>query len=947
LAKKNAELDAVNEELRSLSSECGRAHEQLERSRGETQSLYEELKALTCRYREEVAPLRADNDDLTQALTSTGIATIFLDTHMHIRRFTPACTHVVRLTGSDIGRPLSHIQHVFGGTDLQSLVEELQIRQEPTSTELRADDGSWFSIRATAHRGHGGCADGTVVTFTDVTDIKKSEERFRRLVEHSPAGISIGSTSGDISYCNDALLRMLGFDREEIRRQRARWSELTLPECAFRDAAARKELEEHGACIPYEKEIQSRDGRRLSVLVGESVISREPETDAEVAHVVVDLTRLRSVEHELRQIEWLLTRGVRSPIKQCHADREYLQDAAALDKSGEILRTSGREMLEEIVDDYLDLLDTSAAVMEKDGSYALRVFTSSWCRFLHNEGRQICSTAACDRTLANGSPDCRRSCHAGCRRAIDTGKPTDIACEGDIRFYAVPIRADGETVGAIAFGYGNPPTEPDRLRSIATRHGVSPEVLATRSQAYSPRPHFIIELAKKRLEGSARFIGAMVERGRAWEQLQRARDDVESTVVVRTQQLSLANERLQAEIAQHMVTQHELAKRHHALESLHMLATTVEGTLETLFAEVCKRLAMALDVSFVTVAGLDGNCLNPVTQYDNGEIRHFASLRPEMHICERTIHQHDPHQFCGYLERTYTACPGLTTSDPVSYLGVPIRDQGARLRGTVCVVAYKPRIFSDDDVHVVELFARYAAHEITRDRLERQLRQAQEMKMLGQLTSGVAHEVRNPLNAIQAVTEALMLELGDAETFRPFIDHINTNVRRLTALMQDLLELGRTRHQLSFHTIGLGALVDQAVADWQDSSPHRTRRIVVNGDKNARAVTVHADPIKVRQVFGNLFDNACHHTPEESPIVITLEEPVDRWASVAVIDHGSGIPEPLLSRVLDPFFTTRKGGTGLGLSIVRHIMDIHGGIVSIANNDPPPGVTARVAFPVE
>ena len=99
--------------------------------------------------------------------------------------------------------------------------------------------------------------------------------------------------------------------------------------------------------------------------------------------------------------------------------------------------------------------------------------------------------------------------------------------------------------------------------------------------------------------------------------------------------------------------------------------------------------------------------------------------------------------------------------------------------------------------------------------MERQLLQSQEMKMLGQLTSGVAHEVRNPLNGILAITDALSKDLGENPEYRTFIEHIRKQVIRLSDLMRDLLDLGRPIESANLMATSIMWLTSAAVNMWQ------------------------------------------------------------------------------------------------------------------------------------
>lgn len=238
-------------------------------------------------------------------------------------------------------------------------------------------------------------------------------------------------------------------------------------------------------------------------------------------------------------------------------------------------------------------------------------------------------------------------------------------------------------------------------------------------------------------------------------------------------------------------------------------------------------------------------------------------------------------------------------------------------------------------------------HDITeRKRIEDQLKDSQKLEIIGKLASGVAHEVRNPLNAILAITEALFQDIGDDPEYRPYLDHIHTQVDRLSTLMKDLLDLGKPLQVESFTPVSLLETCSGAIELWKQSSIHQNRDVFLVQPAGAETIQVLGDGSKLKQVFINLLENAAQHSPVESEILITMVEPARNMLSVRIKDFGTGLPPENISEVFKPFFTTRKRGAGLGLSIVKTIIETHGGRIKLWNNDPPPGLTVEVVLPL-
>jgi signal transduction histidine kinase/DNA-binding response OmpR family regulator len=233
-----------------------------------------------------------------------------------------------------------------------------------------------------------------------------------------------------------------------------------------------------------------------------------------------------------------------------------------------------------------------------------------------------------------------------------------------------------------------------------------------------------------------------------------------------------------------------------------------------------------------------------------------------------------------------------------------------------------------------------------REAMQEQLRASHEMNLLGRLASGVAHEVRNPLNGILAISEALFKDLGDNVEYLPYLEHIRSQVNRLSALMKDLLDLGKPLSPEEFYAQPIEGIIRSVMDSFKHSSRHKNREIEVDVQRSVPSQPVKVDSVKIQQVFFNLLENACDHSPDTSKITVEITGPEDGYCVVRVIDRGVGVPPELLSRICEPFFTTRKGGTGLGLSIVKHIVEMHGGAIAMSNNFPLPGLTVEVRLPV-
>jgi PAS domain S-box-containing protein len=241
-----------------------------------------------------------------------------------------------------------------------------------------------------------------------------------------------------------------------------------------------------------------------------------------------DITKRKEAEASLKAIEWLLHKPVDQ--KAFPSPQDY-GDLTALNRERVILDGVGRDVLNDIVSGFLELLETSAAVYEHNGDYAYGIFSSGWCRMLDSASRKLCDTPDDAEALASGKWLCHESCWRDASKpSIRTGAPVDVACSGGIRLYAVPIVANDEIIGVIDFGYGDPPKDRERIEEIALKYEVDPDDLQREANRYESRPNFIVEIAKKRLQGSARLIGALVESKMAQAELQKERERLNVTL---------------------------------------------------------------------------------------------------------------------------------------------------------------------------------------------------------------------------------------------------------------------------------------------------------------------------------------------------------------------------------------------------------------------------------
>lgn len=187
LESANEEFKATTEEVMSINEELQSTNEELETSKEELQSLNEELITTNQQLESKNHELESANDDLRNLLASTQIATLFLDRHYRIRRFTPAMTQLMRLIAADIGRSIEDITSKINNADLLRDAARVLEQLTPVESEVRTDDGGWYLRRTLPYRTEDNRIDGVVITFMETTEHKQAESRQRFLVEFNDA----------------------------------------------------------------------------------------------------------------------------------------------------------------------------------------------------------------------------------------------------------------------------------------------------------------------------------------------------------------------------------------------------------------------------------------------------------------------------------------------------------------------------------------------------------------------------------------------------------------------------------------------------------------------------------------------------------------------------------------------------------------------------------------
>jgi two-component system NtrC family sensor kinase len=240
----------------------------------------------------------------------------------------------------------------------------------------------------------------------------------------------------------------------------------------------------------------------------------------------------------------------------------------------------------------------------------------------------------------------------------------------------------------------------------------------------------------------------------------------------------------------------------------------------------------------------------------------------------------------------------------VNVATTPLRDSDGAIAGTIVII---------EDISA-------------RVQLEEQLQISEKMASIGLLAAGVAHEVNTPLTGISSFTQMLLQGAEPDDPRTKVLEKIERQTFRAAKIVNGLLNLARPA-QTDSSAVDVNAVINDVLPLLEHQL--RTGRIQVRKELSATPLLVQGIEYKLQQVFLNLFLNARDAMPRGGWLTIVTKDG-DAGAAIEIGDTGSGIPPEQLSRIYDPFFTTKEigKGTGLGLSITYGIVQEHGGTIT-------------------
>ena len=296
----------------------------------------------------------------------------------------------------------------------------------------------------------------------------------------------------------------------------------------------------------------------------------------------------------------------------------------------------------------------------------------------------------------------------------------------------------------------------------------------------------------------------------------------------------------------------------------------------------------------------------------------------------------------------------IRLSEPVassSLLAVPVRYEDETFGVLMCVAmgAYR---FSDDDKHLVTALSSFGASSIQNARLyakvftvEEGLRRSERLTALGLLSAEVAHEIRNPLTVMKLLSDTLSQGMAPDDPKMEDLGVMREKIAHMEGVVSRVLGMSKAQSG-AFRVVDLRKATENAVLLLRLKLQQLGVKVEIHGDQIIPAVEGH--PGQIQQVFLNLMMNGVQAMTGGGLLSLHLGVEPGAQGEVVVVritDAGTGIPQEILPKIFDSFFTSREDGTGLGLAIVKRIMRDHRGDI-IVESTGPAGTTFKFWFPV-
>jgi hypothetical protein len=803
---------------------------------------------------------------------------------------------------------------------------------------------------------------GVLTMLTDITErkqaekaLQESEKRFRRLVEANMFGVTFANFNGRINYANDAFLKLVGYEREDLLSGRLSWEEITPPEYLHLDAQAAEELKKSGVCKPFEKVYIRKDGSRVPILIGCALLQEPYDQQQEGMAFFLDLSDRKRAEEALQ------------------------------------LRSQALQNQQQWLEDVLNLMPSALLFIEP------------------GTGRVLFSNRAADELAGGEFPKDKpaEEYHTiyYCTDATGARIPNEqmpgvrVARGERLNGFEMNWHTPGGIRSLIVFADTLPPMHGHSAVCVLmfqdiTKRKQAEAALRQSEERYSTLARvsrvgiFHTDSQGKCLYTNERWCeltGMTPEAalGEGWETALHPED--RQRIFTQWYQAAQENRLFQSEYRYRRpdgsvtwVLGQAAPEIGENGETIGYVGTVtdiseakrdevVRKQIETALRESEMRLRRIVDSNIIGI--FFGELNGKITEANDAFLHIIGYTRQDLQADEIAWNLMTPPE---YIEQTQQAVKELREQGVcVPFEKELIRKDGSRVFVLMGAALFEGSLQEQGVCYVLDLTQRKRAEE-ERDRLFKleQIARAQAEsanRMKDEFLAVLSHEVRTPLNPILGWAKLLRSRKFDEKTTARALETIERNAQLQSRLIEDLLDVSRIlRGKLSLNIapVNLVATIEEAMETVRLAA--EAKSIQIHSAIAPNVGKVLGDANRLQQVVWNLLSNAVKFTPLGGQVEIQLSQVPspensefiqskfnqNSYAQIQVTDTGKGIHPDFLPFVFDSFRqadsqTTRVfGGLGLGLSIVHHLVELHGGTVAAASPGEGQGATFTVTLPL-
>ena len=946
LESANEELKASNEEEQSINEELQSANEELETSKEELQSVNEELNNSNIQLYNKIDELTQVNNDISNLLSSTQIATIFIDKKLKIFRFTPSISSIMDLLDSDIGRSIKQFTNKlkYSGfiSDLKDVLENLN----PKEIEVQTEDNRFFWMKINPYKTIDNTNEGLVITFTDITENKKQgaellkykdhleelvEERTQELIESyqtvseekrkaqqyleiAEVIIVAMDTSGKVTLANRKAAEILGYQQDEIIGKS--WIDHFIPEQERNNV---KDAIEHivSGNLEYEKyrknNILTKDGTEKMIAWNNAYIKNEKgeivgliSSGQDITEELKTLSALQQSEENLQRAQkagnigmWIL--DLRTQMVSCseifqhiHGFKKPLIHAEELmlfipEKERQVFKKSIEETLQGIG----NFKSEHRIVNQKTKSI----------KWVSDKAELIFDK--------NGNPE---KIIGTTQDITERVRTTQALAESEKKFKDV---FDYSITGiALADRQGN---LLDANAEFIRILGYSKEELLTKNFA----DFTCQDDLSQELEFLNKMHSAQLDSYRLEKRYIRATGEIIWVDIAVT-----AKRNSEGEIVQFIGMASDISARKEfelQLQNRNEFIQTILDNLPIGVAtnEIDTGKTSYLNSKFEELYGWDKSEMSNVESF-------FKNVHPKNELGEEMKAQ--------ILE-------DINSGDPLRMLWknlvITRKDGSQRIVNAVNIPLLKQNNMVSTVIDITDL-------KKTEEELIAAKNMAEQANALkSAFLANTSHEIRTPLNGIIGFTELLEELVPKNSKTKTYIDIIKSSGDQLLKIIDDIIDLSKIdSNQLSLHNevFGLNALLDEIFSFHQHSKlKAENSNVKIKLKKESSELIVLADRFRLKQILDNLITNALKQT-DIGYVEFGYSIKPNGRITLFVKDTGVGIEENKIEQIFDRFVKLRsKSGTGLGLSIVKGLVNLLDGEIKV-KSEVNIGTTFEVSF---